>query len=364
MRRARASRSTVKGLFVGENTLGNRTIYENMRAVAEGTGVEVALVHDAARGVLVRLPLPSSVRSTLTMRRDVIRLVDRSQPDYLVVNTYKPVVFCHDLVGRLPTAVMLDATPIQFDRLGYVDDPTNHIPAAARLKYRIVRRLFHRARALLPRSRWAARSLADDYGVPRERIYVTPSAVDTELWAPTEHKPARSRVEIVFVGRDFEKKGGGELLDWFRRLGRGRARLTVVTQSAVPAEPGVRLVRAGVNSSELRELVRNADVFALPTRADCYSIAGQEAMASGLPVVLGDVGGISDLVEEGITGFLVEPGASTSLDEPLERLLSSPELREEMGRAARSRAVSTFDSRVVFERVSAVGETIARAAPA
>jgi glycosyltransferase involved in cell wall biosynthesis len=347
-----------RGLFVGEHSLGNRTILENIRAAADGGPLRVEGVDDAARGVYLRAPLPGTVRSLLTLRRDVHALVAESQADYLVTNTHKPVALCHDLVARMPTAIMLDATPDQFDEQGFLDDPTDRMPAVPWLKRQIVRSLFQRAAALLPRSTWAARSLVDDYGVLPERVHVVPSPVDVSTWSPAP-KPARELPEIAFVGGVFTWKGGPELLDWYRRAGRGRARITIVTRSPMEDEPGVRVVRAENNSEVLRDLVRSADVFVLPTKADCYSVAVQEAMASGVPVVTSDIGGTSDFVEDGVTGYLIPPGDAAALDAPLDALLADPERRRRMGDAGRARAVEMFDSRRIVQRITAIGETIA-----
>ncbi|MDP8911930.1 MAG: glycosyltransferase family 4 protein [Actinomycetota bacterium] len=351
-----------RGLFIAEDSLGNRTVYENMKAAAIGSRTDVEVVSDAARGIYRRLPFPKSIRSTLTLRRDVVRFVDRSRPDYVVTNTHKPVVLAHDLVSRVPTAIMLDATPIQFDALGYLDDRTDRIPGFPALKYRLVRALFHRAAALLPFSSWAGRSLVEDYGVPEDRVFVTPPGVDTEAWHPGATQ-ARDLQELLFIGGDFERKGGPELLDWFRKAGRERARLTLVTRAPVPEEPGIRVVQAASNSPELRELVRSADIFVLPTRADCFSHATCEAMASGVPAVVTDVGGIADLVDDGVTGYLIPPLDAAALANALDALLSSESLRRRMGAAARERAVAMFDSRRAFERVTAIGASIADARP-
>jgi glycosyltransferase involved in cell wall biosynthesis len=347
-----------RGLFVGEHSLGNRTILENIRAAAAGGPLRVEGVHDAARGMYLRAPLPGTVRSLLTLRRDVHALLAEAPADYLVTNTHKPVALCHDLVARVPTAIMLDATPDQFDEQGFLDDPTDRMPVVPHVKRRIVRSLFRRAAAMLPRSEWAARSLVDDYGVDPERVHVVPSPVDTAAWSPKE-KPRRELPEIVFVGGVFAWKGGPELLEWFRRAGRGRAHLTIVTRSDVREEPGVRVVRAETNSTVLRDLVRTADLFVLPTRAECYSVAVQEAMASGVPVVTSDIGGMRDVVEDGVSGYLLPPGDGAALDAPLDALLGDPERRGRMGEAGRARAVERFDSGRIVERITAIGEAIA-----
>lgn len=358
----RESKSAAKllrrGLLIGEDSLGHHTVYENIKAASVGTPLHAHLVNLAPHPRLQRLPIPRSVASSLTMRAEVLRMVARTRPDYLITNTHKPVVFCHDLVGRLPTAMSMDATPLQFDRLGYFVDSTDRVPAARSAKYLLIRSLFRRAAALLPWSMWVARSLVSEYGVEQNRVFVVPPGIDTSFWTPVP-KPDRAKPEIVFVGGDFERKGGNDLLAWHRRAGRGRVRLTVVTRSDLDDEPDLRVVRAANNSPELRELVRTADVFVLPTRADCFSIAGQEAMSSGVPVVLGDVGGISDLVEPGVTGYLVPPGDAASLETAMDTLLSSGAVRRGMGWSARDRAIALFDQKHIFQHLLEIGEGMA-----
>lgn len=88
---------------------------------------------------------------------------------------------------------------------------------------------------------------------------------------------------------------------------------------------------------KLPEVYERADVFVLPSYSEALGMAIMEAMASGLPVVSSDVSGPRDLVEDGRTGFLVEPGNLKMLSERLIFLLSDSELRKKMGQAGRQR---------------------------
>lgn len=160
-----------------------------------------------------RLPMLGAIASSLTMRQQVRRLVVRARPEYFLTNTYKLVLLCHDLVASLPTAIMLDTTPLQYDRLGYFVDRTDRIPLAPELKYLIVRSLFRRAAALVAYSSWVTQSLVDDYRVPTERVLVIPPGVDTDEWAPVDEPRRRLPPEVIFVGIDFERKGGLAMLD-------------------------------------------------------------------------------------------------------------------------------------------------------
>src|SRR5947209_18230931 len=90
-----------------------------------------------------------------------------------------------------------------------------------------------------------------------------------------------------------------------------------------------------------------------------------EAMAHGRPVVASRVGGIPDLVEDGVTGFLVAPGDVEGLRHALERLLADPGLRRRMGRAGRERIVERCSlESVTAATLDAYGSTEPRALPA
>jgi glycosyltransferase involved in cell wall biosynthesis len=189
-------------------------------------------------------------------------------------------------------------------------------------------------------SRWAAAGLERD-GIPADRIQVISPGVDLDLWRFPERRP-RSPLRLLFVGADFERKGGPLLLDVVRSRFLGRVELDVVTHATQADSAGVRFHRAGPNSPELRSLFARADLFALPTRADTFGIAAVEAMASGLPVVMGDVGAAREIVDEGKTGWVI-PHDGSAMAEILEIALRSPERLSHMGRRAREVAEQRYD---------------------
>ena len=187
-------------------------------------------------------------------------------------------------------------------------------------------------------------SLVSDYGVAPDKIEVIPPGVDTARWKVTDHgedEPMR----ILFVGGDFERKGGVLLLAAFATLPAGSAVLDVVTRSEVAPAAGVTVHRdLTPNHPELARLFRASHVFALPSQAETFGIAAVEAGAAGLALVVTDVGGLGDLVVDGATGYALPGGDPDALAVALRRLLDAPTLRREMGRAARSHVEREFDA--------------------
>lgn len=203
-----------------------------------------------------------------------------------------------------------------------------------------------RIRMMLPWSEWAARSLRDDEGIPPERITVMPPGINLDRW-PSAHREPREteRLHLLFVGGDFHRKGGDLLLDVFTRHFSDRCDLHIITQDVVPEEPGVHVYRGlGPNDPVLRALYARSDIFVLPTRADCFSIASIEAMATGLPVITCAVGGIPEIVSDGRSGFLIAPDDGRAVRDRLEGLISNPRQRRAMGEEGRRIVESRFDA--------------------
>jgi glycosyltransferase involved in cell wall biosynthesis len=109
---------------------------------------------------------------------------------------------------------------------------------------------------------------------------------------------------------------------------------------------------------DLRPVLRSWDIFAMPSLAEGFGMAALDAMAEGLPVVATSVGGLSELVEDGRTGYLVPPSDVTTLSGRLRVLILDPQHRRAMGAAGRDRARKHFsDGRMVAE-VTAIYDSL------
>ena len=182
----------------------------------------------------------------------------------------------------------------------------------------------------------------------RDRICINPPGVDTQRWLPGDPraKQIKSHCDILFVGGDFDRKGGALLLDWASTTNARGWKLHLVTRKRLDIDnPRVCIYNdLNANDPTLMDLYRNADLFVLPTLADCYSIAGIEALSCGVPVILSDSGGISDVVRCGETGYLIKANDPEHLATTIEELIDNPALRRAMGDAGRMDAVERYDA--------------------
>jgi glycosyltransferase involved in cell wall biosynthesis len=218
-----------------------------------------------------------------------------------------------------PIVVLSDAT---FRRMrGYYDDVTALSgEVAASLEALESAALGRAARVLFP-SPWAAESAILDYGVEPARVKTIPFGANlddiptrAECLAPRPSPPLR----LLFIGRDWGRKGGPIALGALRELrSRGRAVTLTVVGASPPAEDGVEIIplldkKNQADRARLRRLLLSSHLFVLPTRADCFSMVGCEAAAHGLPVLMTRTGGVPGVVNEGRNGRLLPSEAGPS----------------------------------------------------
>ena len=100
--------------------------------------------------------------------------------------------------------------------------------------------------------------------------------------------------------------------------------------------------QVGVTREGLETFYRAADILVHPTKADSCSLVSLEAMSCGLPVVTARIGGVPEMVEHGVTGFVTAPGDVREFGEAIEGILSSKSLLTSMGKASVERARLRF----------------------
>lgn len=353
-------------LFVVEQTLGHVAHTHNLeRALAAQPDVcweVIRIPYRTAGGPLRLTPLGTwSWRASWDARRQLDARLRRGPVDALFLHTQATALLCSGLLARIPGIVSLDATPANLDQVGRAYGHARGPERIERLKRQAVSRPLRAASAVVAWCRWAADSLVADYGIEPERIQVIPPGVDTALFAPLPARPP-GPFRVLFVGGQFERKGGPELVEAMRAL--EGAELDLVTASKVdgiPADLRCRVHRGlAPQAPELVDLYRRADVLALPTRGDCLPQAVAEALACAVPVVASPLGAIPEMVRDGVTGLLVPPEDPRRLRRALEVLRDSPQQRRAMGERGRELAEREHDAGTNNRRLIAMLRRLAR----
>lgn len=194
-------------------------------------------------------------------------------------------------------------------------------------------------------------SVIDDYGVEEEKVVTTYSGVNLKE-LPTLEKDYSSKM-ILFVGKEFERKGGHTLIKAFKDVKKEikNAKMVVVGSAPQINIPDIT-TKGYINRDELLQLYKEASIFAMPSICDPFPNVFLEAMAYKTPCVGSTASGIPEIIEEGSTGFLVSPNNHKQLADKLISLLENENLMKKMGEEGRKRVEKYFTWDLVIDRMS------------
>jgi alpha-maltose-1-phosphate synthase len=214
------------------------------------------------------------------------------------------------------------------------------------------------AAAIFCRSRHTARSVMSDYRITDTRVHVIGAGVNISLPDLTTRVDEGPRV--LFIGTDFRRKGGDVLLNAWPHVVRAVPEATLMMIGPVPDRLPPRVeTNAGTWDREavMREL-RRASVFVMPSRCETWGDVFIEAMAFGVPCIGSTMDAMPEIIQDGVTGFVVPPDNALALAGRIITLLTEPERASLLSAAARRRVEERFLWSQVIERMLPVLERV------
>ncbi|GBC60928.1 glycosyl transferase family 1 [Desulfonema ishimotonii] len=200
---------------------------------------------------------------------------------------------------------------------------------------RLEKCIYENADLVFVKSENIRESVIRDYAIAPDRVKNIRYAIDT-LMAGRPADPGRYKNRnILFVGRDWNRKGGPVLIRAFQKVLKTHpdARLTIIGCSPDISAPNTEII-GKTERGRVDSYYRKASVFCLPTRKEPLGLSFIEAMSHGLPIIGTKIGAIPELVKEGHNGFLTDTDDAEQLAQILTDLLGRPEQCEFMGNAA------------------------------
>lgn len=211
------------------------------------------------------------------------------------------------------------------------------------------------------------RSFIDDFQVPESRVQTVHPGPNFPIGKEPE-VPERSVAGdpvVLFIGRDFERKGGMLLLEAFSQVRSTlpKAQLLLVGPDELPLPPedprkvGVRLLgflnkNTREGQEEIYSAYAQARVFCLPTRFEPFGIVFLEAMHFKLPCVGPDAWAVPEIIQKDTTGLLFEPNNAQDLGVALLTLLRDPQRAVLMGEAGKRRLGREFSWSLAADRIA------------
>lgn len=227
--------------------------------------------------------------------------------------------------------------------------------------------VYRAAAGIFAMSEYLRRSFIRDFGLAEDRVVTVHAGANLDPRKVVERPAVVSGAPtVLFVGKQWEPKGGPEVLAAFRQV-RERipdARLRIVgCTPEVGGAPGVEVVgriskATPEGEQRLSEVYRSADVFCMPSHFDAFGIVFVEAMLHGIACIGADRCAMPEIIQQDVTGWVAPAGDVTALRDRLLQALSDREALIGMGRRGRERARALFTWDAVADRMLAAMERI------
>ncbi|GAP22666.1 glycosyltransferase family 4 protein [Leptolinea tardivitalis] len=218
------------------------------------------------------------------------------------------------------------------------------------------KKAYQRSSHICTRGQYVRQSVINDYGIPETKVTAIGGGVNFGALPEPSNRPLSSSPTILFIGKDFLRKGGDVLIRAFQKVRKSApdARLVMMT-AGIPQEQydltGVEIIEPTWNREKICELYRGADCFVLPSRLETWGDVILEAMSFGLPCIGVSGEAMSEIIEDGRTGLVIPPNDEDALEKALLWLLSNRENARQYGSAARERVETLYTWEVVSKKL-------------
>jgi glycosyltransferase involved in cell wall biosynthesis len=307
-------------------------------------------------------PMPAYPQLALSLPplAEVLEWADRQQFDAIHVHTPGPMGLCGLLVASMLNIPLLSTYHTDFP--AYVLDHTaDHRLTVAAESY--MKWFYNRAGSVFTRSR-QYESVLGKMGIASERLMMLPPCVDGEMFNPRHRDPhywhdrrINEPYRLLYCGRVSAEKNLGVLADAFRQLCRTRRDVALIIAGDGPQMPALQKQLADLpahflgrlHDAQLAPLYANSDLLLFPSRTDTLGQVVLEAQASGLPVLVCDEGGPSEVMDDGLTGLVLPATDTSAWTAAIQDLLQDHARRLRMSRTAPHRVARcsparTFDT--------------------
>ncbi len=245
--------------------------------------------------------------------------------------------------------------PLSIDRATWFENPSSLQQKVKRVLYYplVMQRIVsNRLDGIITVSQDSARAITEAFAVPSEKIRVVYNGLDSNEFAPIPGL-AKNPHNLIFVGNSEDRKKGLLYLLQSLLYLPEQVTLTVVDGGAPQRSFAPLLTEkyrmnhrvhftGKIGPGELVRLYCTAEIAVVPSLYEGFGFPAAEAMACELPVVACTAGALPEVVGNDGAGILVPPRNAQALAQAIKRLLKDPELRQQMGRAARRRVLDLF----------------------
>lgn len=210
--------------------------------------------------------------------------------------------------------------------------------------------IYKNANIIFTRSRNVTNDLIKQYGISSEKIKCVLAGYNHPISRNIEKK--YDNKNILFVGKDWERKGGDDLILAFKKVIQliPDAKLIIVGSNPNINHPSITLI-GKIELSKIDYYYLNAQIFCLPTKIEPFGISFLEAMSCKLPVIGSNIGAIPDFIEHGSNGYLINPGNTELLSKYLIELLNDSDKCKRFGEIGYQKIIQNYNWKMVVSKI-------------
>jgi len=212
--------------------------------------------------------------------------------------------------------------------------------------------IYKNASIIFTRSHNISQSLIEQYGTQPEKVICVYAGSNTKTFTGNLSNDNYSNGNILFVGIDWDRKGGSLLVEAFERILEkfSDAQLTIVGAEPNLDNSSIQVI-GHIPVDQVHKQYEKASIFCLPTLAEPFGIAFVEALNHSLPIIGTNIGAVPDFVINGKNGYLIQPNDVDSLVKALSNLLEDPEKCRSFGAQGRLLAETRYNWHSVGEAI-------------
>ena len=212
-------------------------------------------------------------------------------------------------------------------------------PKAYQKWFNLEKQTYQQAKLIFTRSHQTRDSIIHTYAIEPEKVMAVGAGVNPDMLKQTAERKPKDRFTILFIGKEFYRKGGDIVLQAYQSLKEKypHIQLYMVTSDPIPkqyAAPDVHWIQPTWDRNKIRYQYQNADLFVLPSRLETWGDVLLEAMAQAVPCIGVSADAMPEIIEEGQTGYIVPPEDPLAFANAMEKMISDPEKCHQMGNQA------------------------------
>ena len=220
-------------------------------------------------------------------------------------------------------------------------------PKAYQKWFNLEKQTYQQAKIIFTRSQQTRNSIIHTYDIPSEKVIAVGAGVNPDMLKQTAERKPEHRFNILFIGKEFYRKGGDIVLQAYKPLKEKypHIQLYMVTSDSIPKEyaaPDIHWVQPTWDRNKIRYQYQNADLFVLPSRLETWGDVLLEAMAQAVPCIGVSADAMPEIIEDGKTGYIVCPEDPQAFANAMEKMITNPQKCRQMGNQAYQKLKQNF----------------------